>query len=108
MYNVFFTKFQPGRRRTPIKTIRDLAPSESTYHAAPARDRVGVTTPLSAQPSVQPPTQPTRRVNYNYHPIIDFFETEHPQERSDHLPLGDSDWRPVTAYGLAQQFRNRN
>lgn len=41
-----------------------------------------------------------RRINYNYHPIIDFFEDEEPQKKSlDHktgkLVAEDTNWKPM-------------
>lgn len=43
-----------------------------------------------------------KRINYNYHPIIDFFENEEPQKNSlDHktgkLVADDNNWKPMVA-----------
>lgn len=45
-----------------------------------------------------------KRVNYNYHPIIDFFEDEEPQKNNLDRKAGTSklvadDWRPITISG---------
>lgn len=99
---------RPLRRRIPIKSIRDLAQSESTF----TQNRVIPTTTHHTTESTTIGTTRdlSRRVNYNYHPIIDFFEPDKLESRSDdfEVELGDTDWRPVTSINMMTertQFR---
>lgn len=86
---------RPSRpvRRRPSKPIRDLAQSESNF------GQITTELPISTTTSVN--KELTRKINYNYHPIIDFFKPDQIESRMDIGITGDSEWRPVTSMLLA-------
>lgn len=102
---------RPLRRRIPLKNLRDLTQSESTY----GQSKVPVpTTKYTVETTTSYATtrDVSRRINYNYHPIIDFFDPVKIESRVDTfgMELGDTDWRPVTSINVVterSQFKSR-
>lgn len=84
---------RPVRRRQPTKPVRDLAQSESNFEFS---------TDLPNTSTTPAPTKVTRKINYNYHPIIDFFKPDQIESRMD-LNFGDSEWKPVTSMLLSTE-----
>ncbi|XP_050073717.1 neurotrophin 1 [Anopheles maculipalpis] len=101
----------------PLTTLQQQTPVIFRI-SQPAATSVGInpTVPLSTMPQPQPPstaststttvtsTNGHQRINYNYHPIIDFFEEEEEvpditQEQIDRIGLNShtslNSWKPV-------------
>ncbi|XP_039294454.1 uncharacterized protein LOC111047194 [Nilaparvata lugens] len=89
----------------------------SQHHPSQMTSRLPVTSPRSPVTSLTPVTSPvttlvtvapSRRINYSYHPIIDFFKTatsavSNEEERS----MDRADWRPVTEALLLHSKRQK-
>lgn len=116
--NFPFTNRGSNRQRTPIikrKNSNDQQYSESDLkisHITPPKTFSPRVNPRQSMPPMSstvdtnsvnlrlPNAQNTeqKRVNYNYHPIIDFFEDEEPKKNGIDRKTGkmsDDSWRPV-------------
>uniref|UniRef100_A0A182NJ08 Spaetzle domain-containing protein n=1 Tax=Anopheles dirus TaxID=7168 RepID=A0A182NJ08_9DIPT len=114
-------KHRRRQQTTPLPALTTLQQQHSNIFriAQPATPAINPTVPLSTQPQPQPPQPSTvststttvtstnghQRINYNYHPIIDFFEEEEEpvpdvtQEQIDRIGLNShtslNSWKPL-------------
>uniref|UniRef100_A0A182IQL3 Uncharacterized protein n=1 Tax=Anopheles atroparvus TaxID=41427 RepID=A0A182IQL3_ANOAO len=83
----------------------------SHAQVTPAGAPINPTVPLSTVPETQPPstvsttttaaaTNGHQRINYNYHPIIDFFEEAHEEEEEEEQAIGDTTQEQIDRIGL--------
>ncbi|KFB49282.1 hypothetical protein ZHAS_00017395 [Anopheles sinensis] len=104
--------------QTPLTTMQQQYSQQHIYRVShqqvtPALATIIPTVPLSTVPEPQPPqstiststttaaaTNGHQRINYNYHPIIDFFEEAREEPEEDEQAIGDSTQEQIDRIGL--------